>query len=93
MDFEWDPAKDEINTQKHGISFVDAASVFDDPDHLDEDSTYPEHGENRRRAIGAMGPVMVTVVYTDRDGRRRIISARRARRNERARYDQSKTSS
>ena len=90
MDFEWDPAKASTNEEKHGISFLDAVAVFDDPDHLEEDSTRPEHGEERRRAIGMMGSTVVTVVYTDRQERRRIISARRASRNEQRRYDQGK---
>jgi uncharacterized DUF497 family protein len=69
---------------------VRAATVFDDPDHLEEDGTRPEHGEERRRAIGKGGEVIVTVIFTDRPDRRRIISARRARNDERERYDQSK---
>lgn len=89
--FEWDPAKDAINRQKHGIGFVDAAIVFDDPDRLVEDSTRPEHGEERRQTIGRMGQIVVVVVHTDRRARRRIISARRASRDERRRYDQGAT--
>ncbi len=88
MEFEWDPAKNEYNEHKHGISFEDAVNVFDDPHRSVEDSTRPEHGEERRKAIGRMGPVIVTVVFTFREGRNRIISARIARRNERARYGQ-----
>ena len=91
MEFEWDPAKDAANVEKHGISFARAATVFDDPDHLEEDVTKPEPGEERRSAIGKAGEILVTVIYTDRQDRRRIISARRARKNERQRYDQSKT--
>jgi len=52
------------------------------------DSSKPEHEEERRRVIGRMGPLILTVVFTDRDDRRRIISARRASRHERARYEQ-----
>lgn len=88
MDFEWDLVKEAANRQKHGISFLDAMAVFDDPHRLEEDTTRPEHGEDRRKAIGRMGLVLVTVIFTDRQGRRRLISARRARRDERARYDQ-----
>lgn len=88
MEFEWDPVKNEHNEEKHGISFEDALTVFDDPYRREEDSTKSEYGEERRKVIGRMGPTIVAVVYTDRDRRRRIISARIARRNERARYDQ-----
>jgi uncharacterized DUF497 family protein len=92
MQFEWDDDKDANNAQKHGISFVDAVTVFDDPFHLEEDSSRPEHGEERRKAIGIAGAYFVTVIYTDRDKKRRIISARRARRSERAQYHYRKTS-
>lgn len=88
MNFEWDRVKDAANRYKHGIGFTDATAVFRDPRHLIEDSTKPEHQEWRGKAIGRMGPFVVTVVFTDRDGRRRLISARRARKDERRRYDQ-----
>ena len=91
MVFEWDPVKEEANEQKHGISFIDAVMVFDDPYHLEEDSTRVEHGEERSRAIGMMGLKLITVIYTDRWERRRIISARRSKKDERERYDQGKT--
>jgi uncharacterized protein len=54
------------------------------------DSTKPEHGEERSLAIGLVAGRLAAVVYTDRAERRRIISARSARKNERERYDQSK---
>ena len=91
MDFEWDATKDTENQGKHGISFTAATSVFDDPHHLEEDSTKPEHGEERKRAIGTVQGCLVTVIDTDRPTSRRIISARRARDDERARYGQSTT--
>jgi uncharacterized DUF497 family protein len=84
--FEWDPAKDEANEQKHDISFTDAITVFDDPQHIVEDATRPEFGETRRMAIGRVGSFVVAVIFTDHHQRRRIISARRARRDERTRY-------
>ena len=84
MDFEWDATKDAENQEKHGISFTAATSVFDDPHHLEEDSTKPEYGEERKRAIGMVQGRLVTVIDTDRPTGRRSISARRARDNERA---------
>jgi uncharacterized protein len=90
MDFEWDAAKETTNLEKHGIDFVDAVKVFNDPHHLEEDSSRLEHGEQRYRAIGMVADLLFTVIFTDRQDRRRIISARRARRNERERYNQSK---
>jgi uncharacterized DUF497 family protein len=78
MEFDWDPAKEAANIGKHGITFNDAATVFDDPLHLTEDSSRPEHGEERRLAIGVVAGRLITVVYNDRDDRRRIFPARRA---------------
>jgi uncharacterized DUF497 family protein len=91
VEFEWDPAKEATNVEKHGITFGDAATVFDDPFHLTEDSSKPEYGEERSIAIGLVAGRVVTVVYTDREEQRRIISARRSRANEQRRYDQGKT--
>jgi hypothetical protein len=93
MEFEWDEHKDAENQRKHRISFEVAVDVFDDPHRLEEDSTKPEHGEERRRVIGNVQGRMVTVIFTDRNGKTRIISARRARDDERERYDQSKKTS
>lgn len=88
-EFDWDPAKREINLQKHEIDFVDAVAVFRDTQHIREDTTRPEHGEQRTKAIGRAGSMLICVIYTDRGDRRRIISARRARRDERERYRKS----
>jgi uncharacterized DUF497 family protein len=87
VDFEWDPAKELSNIHKHGISFLDAIDIFDDPFHLIEESTRPEYGERRVKAIGQVDSVILAVIFTDRDERRRIISARRAKRRERRQYD------
>lgn len=90
LDFEWDARKAESNLQKHGISFVAATVVFDDPNHIEEDTTRPEQGETRTKAIGVVkGELIIVVIYTDREQKRRIISARRAGKNERDRYYQS----
>jgi uncharacterized DUF497 family protein len=90
MRFEWDDAKEASNELKYGISFVDAATVFDDPYHIVENTTKPEHGEERRKAIGIISEYLVAVIYTDRQARRRIISARRASKHEREQYHQRK---
>lgn len=89
MEFSWDLAKAAANLTKHGISFVGALAVFDDPQHIEVDSTKPEYGEARHIAIGMMSDGrIIAVVFTDRDGVRRIISARTARNNERRKYNQ-----
>lgn len=84
--FEWDDAKDATNAAKHGIGFLAATKVFDDPLHLIDDATTSDYGEVRWKAIGRVDTVVFAVIFTDQPGRRRIISARRARRDERERY-------
>lgn len=89
MQFDWDPAKNDSNEIKHGISFLDALAVFDDPSHIVEDITKGEYGESRNKAIGKIGSRFFTVIFTDRDANRRIISVRRSRTDERRKYGQS----
>ena len=83
LEFEWDERKCLASVAKHGIDFEDAARVFDGPT-LETASN--RGGEERRLAIGVVEEREVTVVYTVREGRYRIISARRARRYERRAY-------
>jgi uncharacterized protein len=81
--FEWDDAKATVNLEKHGVDFEDAIAIFEG---LVVETPSHRGGEERWKAIGRLGDVLIAVVYTERDSRRRIISARRARRNERAEY-------
>jgi uncharacterized DUF497 family protein len=81
--FEWDFDKAEINLQKHGLSFEDAARVFDG---FTVDSLSLRHGEVRVLSIGRVDGVEVTVVYVVRGSTFRIISARRAGKDERKAY-------
>ena len=83
MEFEWDPAKSEANLRKHGIDFEDAAHVLLGP-HVRERSD--RNNEKRWIAVGEVDDRIFTVVYTLREGRYRIRSARRARANEREKY-------
>ena len=83
----WDPAKDAANIAKHGIAFIRAVEAFDDPRRLDDDSTRAEFGEARRMTIGRVRGDVIAMIDTDRDRTRRIISARKARRRERRRFD------
>lgn len=73
MEFEWDPVKAETNLQKHGISFVAALAVFDDPNRIEEDTTRPEQGKKQTKVIGTIGDsLVVAVITTDRNGVTRI---------------------
>jgi uncharacterized DUF497 family protein len=82
--FAWDERKRISNLEKHGIDFRDAIAIFDYP-HLTFASQHA--GETRQVSLGRIGAALAEVVWTDRDGVVRIISARAARRNEREAYD------
>jgi uncharacterized DUF497 family protein len=85
--FEFDPDKAASNLAKHGVSFTDAEGVLCDPlaVTLEDESA---SGEQRFVTIGMgnAGEILV-VVYTERDGTFRIISARRATLRERRDYE------
>jgi uncharacterized protein len=83
MLFEWDEGKRETNLAKHHVDFQDAIRVFDGPVFERKDS---RRGEDRLVAIGLVEGVELVVVYATRGKARRIISARRAHRNERQDY-------
>jgi uncharacterized DUF497 family protein len=84
--FEWDAEKNESNLRKHGISFEEAVTMFDGPVVTREDESH--HSEVREISFGLIGGVIVAcVVHTERDGKTRIISARKATRNERRYLD------
>jgi uncharacterized DUF497 family protein len=86
-DFEWDDAKEEANLWKHDISFDEASRVFDDPLLLIEQDLSEDYGEDRFLATGLVEDLLITVVYTERGERIRIISARKANSDERRAYD------
>ena len=86
LQFEWDAVKAHTNEEKHGISFDEASTAFEDvvsvtiPD--------PLHSEDRFVLIGySYRCSLLVVVHTDREDRIRIISARIATRKERERHE------
>ena len=83
--FEWDDAKNKINKIKHGINFKTAARVFSDPYLLEEYDEEHSFDEDRWKVIGMVDDVLF-VIYTDRDEKIRLISAREATEQERRRY-------
>jgi uncharacterized protein len=89
MEFEWNPDKAKINFEKHGVSFQEASTVFNDP--LSVTFADPDHsiGENRYVIIGIsrFGQLLV-VSHTDRGEKVRIISARKTTRQERRFYEE-----
>jgi hypothetical protein len=82
MDFEWDEIKSDRNLRERGFGFDFASLIFTGPVLEGEDRRY-DYGEVRMRALGAFDGIVLLVVYTDRDGARRIISARPAKQKER----------
>jgi uncharacterized DUF497 family protein len=85
-DFEWDKAKAQANLRKHKISFQQARHVFNDVFALVEQDLTEEYGENRFLATGMVNGLIITVVYTERAEKIRIISARRATAYEQREY-------
>ena len=80
--FEWDSDKDASNLAKHGITFAEAATIFDGPVFTLADESSPEEG--RERSYGLInGITLICVIHTDRGEATRIISARKATRHER----------
>ena len=84
MQFEWDEEKDKKNIKNHGISFREALPAFLDPKRLEWiDEKHSTLEEERVDIIGRVnGSLFVFGVYTDRNGRIRIISVRKAKKEE-----------
>ena len=85
MDFEFDPAKSEVNRIKHGIDFVDAQALWLDPMLLEIPARTTD--EPRFLVVGTIGDKNWSAVVTHRDGKTRIISVRRSRSEEVALYE------
>ena len=89
--FEWDDDKSRLNARKHGSSFEEGKTVFNDPfaitigdpDHSDDESRYIDIG------ISCKGKLLV-VWYTDRNENIRLIGCRKATRSERKAYEERK---
>jgi uncharacterized DUF497 family protein len=85
---EWNPQKAAGNIRKHGVSFLEAASVFYDP--LSATADDPDHSMEERRLItfgmSSAGRILV-VSHVDREDTIRIITARPATRKERNLYE------
>jgi uncharacterized protein len=94
--FEWDEAKSRSNQRKHGLSFEEASHVFDDPLRLSVPDRI-EDGEQRWQTFGLVGGLVILMVahtIIEEDSGEgivevvRLISARRADRSERRRYEE-----
>ena len=89
MQFEWDPRKAADNLLKHGVTFHEAATVFDDllaitypdPDHSEDEFRLLTFGTSAERRL-------LVIAHTERGDTIRIVSARRATRGERRIYEE-----
>lgn len=89
MEFEWDENKAVSNFSKHGVSFDEAKTVFDDP--LYVDFFDPDHSDEEERylMVGASNRGRLLIVsYTERKKSIRVISAREVTKSEREAYEE-----
>lgn len=82
--FEWDENKNIKNKAKHGMPFEDAKDIFNDQDRLIFEQE--RNGEKRFLTVGKAFLAIISLAYTLRGAVVRIISARRANKNERRAY-------
>ena len=91
--FEWDEKKAKENLFKHKVSFTEASTAFGDPFsltiydplHSDEEDRFVLLGKSYKNRL-------IVVVHTERNDRIRIISARKATKNEKRQYEEKKRS-
>jgi len=86
--FEWDSDKAAGNIEKHGVSFEEAATVFEDP--LADTYDDPDHSETEQRFLTfgfSRGGRALVVAHCDRDDRVRIIHSREMTRRERRAHE------
>ena len=88
MEIAFDPAKREWTLQERGLDLARCLEVFAQAVTSFDDERF-DYGERRRITVGYLDDRMVVVVWTERDGVRRIISLRKANERERTRYRES----
>ncbi len=86
VDYEWDFGKADSNWRKHRVDFTDAISVFADDLAITIPDNHPDEERFITIGMNALGQILV-VVYTLRESRIRIISARNPTRQERKEYE------
>jgi hypothetical protein len=88
LEFEWDPLKAAANLKKHKVTFDDAKTIFGDKKHLEVPDREHSGDEVRYLAIGlAENGRVLTLVFTERGTKLRLISARVAEPWERREYE------
>jgi uncharacterized DUF497 family protein len=86
--YRWDPAKERASVRRHGISFDEAATIFETGPHRSTVDSAHSQAEERFVSIGwsSRGRLLV-VITSEAEARPRIISARRATKRERDGYE------
>ena len=87
-EFEWDEEKAQSNLKKHGVSFEEAATIFNDPKIATISD--PDHSEDEERYVSIGRSVimrLLSVIHTFRKERIRLISARKATKAEKKNYE------
>ena len=88
MRFAWDPAKERLNEQRHGVRFQEATTVFGDPLAITIADSDHSVGEERFLTIGqSRAGNLLVVCHTEQGNTIRIISARTASAQERKDYE------
>ena len=87
--FEYDSRKSKVNAKKHGISFEETYHLWNDP-YLIRVRAKNVEGEERFAYIGLIEDNYWTAIATIRNDKIRLISCRRARKNEKVIYDEKK---
>jgi uncharacterized DUF497 family protein len=85
MDFTWDPDKRLANLKKHGLDFADAEQVFSGYTQTFPDNRFA-YGEMRYITVGLLDGAVVAIAHTETEDDIRVISMRKAKRNERELY-------
>ena len=89
MFFEWDQKKAKVNLAKHRVSFEEAATIFGDPFSITIDDPDHSMGEHRLITVGRSAQQRIlVVVHTDRGANVRIITARKATKVEKRKYEE-----
>jgi len=89
MKSEWDQSKAAVNLKKHGVSFEEAKTVFDNPLAVIFDDEVNSIDERREIIVGhSQQNRLLLIAFTERSSNIRIISARLATRKEREDYEQ-----
>jgi uncharacterized protein len=84
MEFEFDPKKSAKNKEKHGIDFIEAQSLWLDPEKVEINARTV--GEPRKMIIAMLNDKVWSAIFTMRINKIRIISVRKSRENEKEIY-------